>query len=96
MEWLDEYLDERKKQHLLRTLKPLRPAGSGRVCINDVEYLNFSSNDYLGLAGHPRLLEESQKGFAPSPIGERHISLSSALYNRRRVDGYNRSDTQCA
>ena len=61
MEWLDAYLDERKKQHLLRTLKPLRPAGPGRVCINDVEYLNFSTNDYLGLAGHPRLLEESQK-----------------------------------
>lgn len=61
MEWLDTYLDEQKKQHLLRTLKPLRPAGPGRVYINDVEYLNFSSNDYLGLAGHPRLLEESQK-----------------------------------
>jgi len=61
MEWLKEYLNERKKAHLLRTLKPLRPAGHSRVYIDDSEYLNFSSNDYLGLAGHPRLLERVKR-----------------------------------
>ena len=85
MEWLDEYLDERKKQHLLRTLKPLRPAGSGRVCINDVEYLNFSSNDYLGLAGHPRLLEESQKSlreYGTSSSASRLMSGDLSIHHR--------------
>ncbi|MBW2646652.1 MAG: 8-amino-7-oxononanoate synthase [Deltaproteobacteria bacterium] len=61
MEWIEEYLDSRGKDHLLRTLTPVHPAGPGRVRIGDSEYVNFSSNDYLGLAGHPRLLEEGIK-----------------------------------
>ncbi len=85
MEWLDAYLDERKKQHLLRTLKPLRPGGPGRVYINDVEYLNFSSNDYLGLAGHPRLLEESQKalnGYGTSSSASRLMSGDLSIHHQ--------------
>ena len=85
MEWLDAYLDERKKQHLLRTLKPLRPGGPGRVYINDVEYLNFSSNNYLGLAGHPRLLEESQKalnGYGTSSSASRLMSGDLSIHHQ--------------
>lgn len=36
MEWLKEYLNKREEAHLLRTLKPLRPAGASRVYMNDV------------------------------------------------------------
>ena len=61
MEWLDADLTELRARHLLRTLRPVGPAGSGRVWINGREYINLSSNDYLGLAGHPGLLEESVK-----------------------------------
>lgn len=72
MDWLKEYLNKRKKEYLLRTLKPIQCAGHGRVCIGDIEYINFSSNDYLGLAGHPRLLEESIKA------AQEHGTSSSA------------------
>ncbi len=61
MEWVKESLEGWKKERLLRTLKPVRCAGHGRVCIGEAEYINFSSNDYLGLAGHPGLLEEGIK-----------------------------------
>lgn len=85
MEWLKEYLNERKKAHLLRTLKPLRPAGHSRVYIDDSEYLNFSSNDYLGLAGHPRLLEESQKAlkeFGTSSSASRLMSGDLSIHHQ--------------
>ncbi len=38
-----------------RRLRPVRPATAGRVERDGRRLINFSSNDYLGLAGHPAL-----------------------------------------
>ncbi len=50
MEWLREELKELEEKRLYRELRPLSSPQGKRIVINGRELLNFSSNDYLGLA----------------------------------------------
>jgi 8-amino-7-oxononanoate synthase len=45
------------------------PCGASRITINGVEYLNFSSNDYLGLASSPVLAEAAKQALGKFPFG---------------------------
>lgn len=58
----DEELRELEAAGLSRSLRPLDSAAGVRVRRNDREYWNFSSNDYLGLASHPVLVESLVEG----------------------------------
>lgn len=58
---IEDFLSERTNQGLLRTLMPISRRNQGRIYLNKKEYLDFSSNDYLGLAGHPKLKEAGKK-----------------------------------
>ena len=52
-------LEERKNNHLLRSLKNVIPLAGAEVEVNGRRMLNFCSNDYLGLAAHPLLKQRS-------------------------------------
>jgi 8-amino-7-oxononanoate synthase len=54
-------LDEREAQGLLRSLRAFGGVGRTVVAPDGRELLNFSSNDYLGLAGHPALAEAAAR-----------------------------------
>lgn len=62
-------LNERAQQGLLRQRQILQ-SGQGRyITLNDRRYLNFSSNDYLGLAAQPFLIKAWQEGLDRWGVG---------------------------
>jgi len=58
---IEEFLSKRAQEGLLRTLRPIFRRPEGRICFNNKEYIDFSSNDYLGLSDHPKLKEASKE-----------------------------------
>ncbi|MDD5634047.1 MAG: 8-amino-7-oxononanoate synthase [Candidatus Omnitrophica bacterium] len=50
-------LGEKHEKDLLRKLTPVFPLGFGKIRAGLHEYINLSSNDYLGLSSHPELLK---------------------------------------
>ena len=61
MERIGKFLKERKEKGLFRTLQPASHRKEGKIYIKNKEYIDFSSNDYLGLSDHPAIKEASRK-----------------------------------
>ena len=53
--WLGDNLQTLKDQHLYKVPKILETPAGGRVRMNGREVVNLSSNNYLGLANHPKV-----------------------------------------
>lgn len=53
---LQPALAERRAQNLYRTRKVVDSAQGAEVIVDGKKYLNFCSNDYLGLANHPAVI----------------------------------------
>ncbi|HEY3564206.1 MAG TPA: aminotransferase class I/II-fold pyridoxal phosphate-dependent enzyme, partial [Casimicrobiaceae bacterium] len=87
---LEESLRKRRAQHLWRERRVLDSAQGARVRIRDREYVSFASNDYLGLANRPELVEAACAGARRWGVGagashlvvghqEPHETLEQAL-----------------
>ena len=57
-------LDKRRAQSLYRQRRVLSSPQDVEVEIDGERYLSFSSNDYLGLANHPEIVEAFQQGLS--------------------------------
>lgn len=66
---LGEALAERRRQHLFRHRKILSSPQNARVELDGEQILAFSSNDYLGLASHPKVTEALTKGAEKYGVG---------------------------
>ena len=53
------FLQDCHEKNLRRHLKVIEPETAGKIKVDGKIYLNFASNDYLGLKHHPKLIEES-------------------------------------
>ncbi len=62
MEYIEKFLHDRAEKGLLRVLQPASYRKNGRIYINGKEYVDFSSNDYLGFSSHPKLVEAAKQG----------------------------------
>lgn len=66
---LDATLAERKQQHLYRQRRVIESAQGAEVYIDGRKLLNFCSNDYLGLANHPRVIAAMQSAVSEYGVG---------------------------
>jgi 8-amino-7-oxononanoate synthase len=89
-------LDQRKEQDRFRSLRPAdqRPSAS-RLISNGCDFINFSSNDYLGLASHPQIIQKSTaftKTYGAGASSSRLISGTFQIHTdleERLADWYN-------
>ena len=66
---LEENLRELEAQGLLRSRRILESAQGAHVTVDGQAYLAFCSNDYLGLAAHPALVEAACQGAVQYGVG---------------------------
>ncbi|HYF75193.1 MAG TPA: aminotransferase class I/II-fold pyridoxal phosphate-dependent enzyme, partial [Candidatus Nitrosocosmicus sp.] len=61
LDFITQRLNELKEQGVYRKLAVLESPSGARCVINGKNVINLSSNNYLGLANHPRLREAGKK-----------------------------------
>lgn len=66
---LEAGLARRRQDHLYRQRLTLQSAQGPVVQLDGRPYLNFCSNDYLGLAAHPRVIAAFQRAAAQYGVG---------------------------
>jgi len=67
--FLETELKALKEQGLFNTIRTIGSAQGPRLLVDGKQVLNFCSNNYLGLANHPRLREAAQKAIAHYGVG---------------------------
>ena len=67
--WLNENLQQLKEQHLYKIPKILESPAGGRVRMNGKEVVNLSSNNYLGLANHPKVRQAALESIDQWGVG---------------------------
>lgn len=82
---LQNELNARTAQGLLRQRHTLGSPQAPHIVVDGKEYLSFCSNDYLGLANHPRLIAALQEGARRHGVGAgaaHLVSGHSAAHHR--------------
>jgi 8-amino-7-oxononanoate synthase len=87
--WLDEFparLAELDEAHLRRRRRVVVPESGARLVVDGQSMLAFCSNDYLGLATHPSLVQAAREGAeaygvgaGASPLVSGHSAANAAL-----------------
>lgn len=65
----DKELRDLQNRHLLRNIVSRSSSQGIVITIKGKKYLNFSSNDYLGLASHPEILKEACRALEKYALG---------------------------
>jgi len=95
--YLDQQLDELKQQGLFRTFRILEGPQGARARIDGREVINLSSNNYLGLANHPRLKQAAIAAIEDLGVGSgavRTIIGTMAIHEKleRRLAAFKRTE----
>ena len=84
--WIDERMQQIDDQHLRRVLKQRGSAQAAELVIDGKTLVNFSSNDYLGIANDSRLIQAANDaaekfgwGSGASPLITGHSELHRQL-----------------
>src|ERR1051325_8598210 len=83
LDWLMQEIDGLKEQGLYNRIRTIGSAQGARIIVDGKNVLNFCSNNYLGLANHPKLVEaakESTKKYGVGPAAVRTIAGTTDLH----------------
>lgn len=69
LDFVKEEIQRLKDEHLYQELKPFDGMQDAEITMDGRQILNFSSNNYLGLANHPKLIEASVKATQELGVG---------------------------
>jgi glycine C-acetyltransferase len=81
--WIEEELSNLKKSGLLTNIRTLSSPQGAWLVVDGKKVLNFCSNNYLGLANHPLLVESAKAAideFGVGPGAVRPIAGTMALH----------------
>ncbi len=67
--WLTDQIQELKDNNLYKVPRILESAAGGRVQMDGKEVINFSSNNYLGLANHPKVKQAALESIEKWGVG---------------------------
>lgn len=95
--WIETELAALREQGLYNRVRTLASPQGAWLVVDDRRVLNFSSNNYLGLANHPRLIEAAQMAMKQMGIGpaavrsiagttELHLELERKLAAFKHVE----------
>ena len=82
-QWISDELSNLKKSGLFTNIRTLSSPQGAWLVVDGKEVLNFCSNNYLGLANHPRLVESAKAAideFGVGPGAVRPIAGTMALH----------------
>ncbi|MBN1472187.1 MAG: 8-amino-7-oxononanoate synthase [Syntrophaceae bacterium] len=80
MDRIKKYLSQRKEEANLRGLQPVEARKKGSIFQQQVRLIDFSSNDYLGLSRHPRLVQAAKQALKKHGVGAGASRLLSGDY----------------
>ncbi|HJS19530.1 MAG TPA: glycine C-acetyltransferase [Anaerolineales bacterium] len=83
LDWLTQEIDGLKEQGLYNRIRTIGSAQGAWITVDGRNVLNFCSNNYLGLANHPRIVEaakEATKKYGVGPAAVRSIAGTTDLH----------------
>jgi len=83
LDWLTQEIGSLKEQGLYNRIRTIGSAQGARLIVDGKDVLNFCSNNYLGLANHPKLVEaakEATKKYGVGPAAVRSIAGTTDLH----------------
>jgi glycine C-acetyltransferase len=82
-EWIAQELEALRQQGLFTTIRTIESAQGAWLTVDGKKVLNFSSNNYLGLANHPALVKAAQQAtekYGVGPAAVRTIAGTMSLH----------------
>ncbi|MEM7555665.1 MAG: 8-amino-7-oxononanoate synthase [Cyanobacteria bacterium P01_A01_bin.84] len=83
--WLDKSLNTIRRANWYRQVKTIDGLSGATITLEGKEVINFASNDYLGLASDPRVIEaacEATQQFGTGATGSRLLSGHRGLHTK--------------
>jgi len=83
LDWLTQEINGLKEQGLYNRIRTIGSAQGARLTVDGKNVLNFCSNNYLGLANHPNIVEaanEATKKYGVGPAAVRSIAGTMDLH----------------
>jgi glycine C-acetyltransferase len=83
LDWLNQEIDGLKEQGLYNRIRTIGSAQGAWLTVDGKNVLNFCSNNYLGLANHPKIVEaakQATKKYGVGPAAVRSIAGTMDLH----------------